>query len=879
MLGHQLFAAHIVGGELYYDYLSNNQYLVTLVVYRDCQSTTQFDQSAALGVFRTANGSFYDNYDMSLDNAVVSEMPPVLENPCNLLPEQICIEQAIYTITISLPAIAGGYTLAYQRCCRPNGIDNLLFDQQGSTLTTTIPGTALLPGQSNSSARFTDLPPLSVCLGSAFYFDHGATDPDGDQLVYSFCNPLNGATADAPMPNPPSGPPYSSITWANGFSSTNPISSSPQFSIDPQTGYITGTPTQLGVYVISVCVSEFRNGVLINTISRDFQYQVNFCESSQADFPSLENSTYETCSGLEVVFENTSTASSNTFYHWDFGILGTNADTSNLAEPVFSFPGPGTYFITLTTNPGWPCEDQVMHEYIVYPTVEPTISVVDYDCVGTQDSYDFMVSGSFSSSADVSWSFGAGAIPLTSSDATPANIVLPQSVAVWNISVQVEENGCVGIDTETIINPPEPSVSINPQSIFCSGLTYNFSALSSNSTALEWDFGGQGFSDINDLLNPVFNYSAAGQYDVLLVASAPNTCSDTAFASFTIAETPQPYFQVGDPQCLSTNTFNFEAEGANTFNPTYSWSFGPNANIATSSEGQPQDISFNTVGIHYVLLTLTENGCTSSYEDSVTVAQNILPDFSIQNATGCPGLIAQFVANSQSEVPVNYVWDFGNGSLSTQASTSHTYDLPGNYSITITAFTNVGCYDSLTVTFPDAVIIYPNPDPSFTIEPQIMEITDTETQITSFTDEGTCSFYMSDGGQSDSCNFKYYWTEAGTHTISHTVTSPQGCSATATSEVMVQGYTFYAPTSFTPNNDGLNDYWQPITTGISSFELRIYNRWGELVYFGNDIDKPWLGQIGDGSYYAPNGIYYYRVILKDLLSQKHEFQGSFTIIR
>jgi gliding motility-associated-like protein len=160
-----------------------------------------------------------------------------------------------------------------------------------------------------------------------------------------------------------------------------------------------------------------------------------------------------------------------------------------------------------------------------------------------------------------------------------------------------------------------------------------------------------------------------------------------------------------------------------------------------------------------------------------------------------------------------------------------------------------------------------------------MEITDTETQITSFTDDGTCLFYMSDGGQSDSCNFKYYWAEAGTHTISHTVTSPQGCSATATSEVMVQGYTFYAPTSFTPNNDGLNDYWQPITTGISSFELRIYNRWGELVYFGNDIDKPWLGQIGDGSYYAPNGIYYYRVILKDLLSQKHEFQGSFTIIR
>ncbi len=879
LLGLESNAAHIVGGELYYDYLANNQYLITLVVYRDCQSTTQFDQSAALGIFRTSNGSFYDNYEMSLANAVVSEMPPVLENPCNLLPEQICIEQAIYSITVTLPPLAGGYTLAYQRCCRPNGIDNLLFNQQGSTLTTTIPGTALIAGQQNSSARFTDLPPLSVCLGSAFYFDHGATDPDGDQLVYSFCNPLNGATADAPMPNPPAGPPYSSITWANGFSATNPITSSPQFSIDPQTGYITGTPSQLGVFVISVCVSEFRNGVLINTISRDFQYQVNFCESSQADFPTLENSSYETCTGLEVFFENTSTASSNTFYHWDFGVQGTFADTSNLAEPSFTFPGAGTYFITLTTNPGWPCEDEVMHEYIIYPAVLPTISVVGYECIGQEDTYDFMVMGTFSNAANVSWNFGSGSTPLTSSDTNPANIALPQSIPNWNISVQVEENGCIGNDTETISNPADPNVSISAQNIFCTGLAYNFSAESSNEMALEWDFGGQGTADIDDILNPVYNYTLPGEYEVMLIASAPNTCNDTAFTSIFVAASPQPYFDAGDPQCLLTNSFSFEAIGAGSFSPIYSWDFGPFANIASSAEELPQNISFNTVGNHVITLTLTENGCSSSYVDSVTVAQNIMPEFSIENATGCPGLIAQFVANSDSEVPVNYRWDFGNGSVSTQGSTSHTYELPGTYSVTITASTNVGCYDSLTVTFPDAVIIYPNPDPSFTIDPQVVEITNAETQIDSYTEDGSCMYYMSDGGQSDSCDFHYSWTEAGTHTITHVVTSPQGCTATATGEVSIQGYTFYAPTSFSPNDDGLNDFWQPKTTGISSFNISIYNRWGDLVYSSSDVDRPWMGQVGEGQYYAPNGIYYYRVLLEDLLSQKHEYQGSFTIIR
>ncbi|MFM7726705.1 MAG: hypothetical protein ACKO7B_08385, partial [Flavobacteriales bacterium] len=176
-------AAHIVGGEIYYDYLGNNQYLITLVVYRDCESTTPFDDNASLGVFETATGDLYDSFNMSLGNADVSNMPPILQNPCNLLPPQVCIEQAIYTINVTLPPISGGYTLAYQRCCRGNGIDNLLVDQQGMTLSTTIPDAEDINGGTNSSARFTDLPPVSLCRGSEFYFDHGATDPDGDELV------------------------------------------------------------------------------------------------------------------------------------------------------------------------------------------------------------------------------------------------------------------------------------------------------------------------------------------------------------------------------------------------------------------------------------------------------------------------------------------------------------------------------------------------------------------------------------------------------------------------------------------------------------------------------------------------------------------------
>jgi len=871
-------AAHIVGGELYYDYLGNNQYLITLVVYRDCESTTQFDQDASLGVFETATGDYYDSFNMSLDNAEVTDMPPILENPCNLLPPQVCIEKAVYTLTINLPTTSGGYTLAYQRCCRPNGIDNLLFDQQGSTLTTTIPDADEIGG-ANSSARFTELPPVSLCQGAEFYFDHGATDPDGDELVYSFCAPLNGATADAPMPSPPSGPPYSPITYANGFDPTNPIIGSPQFTIDSQTGFITGTATALGVYSVGVCVSEYRNGVLVNTVYRDFQYRVIFCASSEANFPTLANSSYESCSGLTVNFENTSTASANTTYHWDFGILGTEDDTSNIFEPTFTYPGPGTYYITLTANPGWPCEDQVLNEYIVHPPVVPTLTVGDYECIELLDTYDFTVTGDYSNLADISWNFGAGANPSSSENDNPANVEFPSSAASWTITVQVEENGCIGTDTETIQNASDPVASIQPQDVFCSGLVYQFESSSLNATQQIWDFDGLGTEDITDPLNPTFQYVTGGTYDVQLVVTANNACSDTSIVTFDIAENPEPFFEPQPAQCLANNNFSFEAQGATTLNPQYSWSFGPNASLASSTLAQPQGITYDSPGYHDVTLTISESGCTNSYTDSVGVALNILPDFQIDNTVGCPGLIAQVVALTESVVPVNYIWDFGNGFVSSQGVTVQTYDMPGTYSITATAFTNEGCYDSLTITFPNAVTIYPNPDPSFTINPQVMDITEAECHITSLYQDGTCQFFMSDGGEMDECEFDYSWTASGVQTITHYVTSQEGCTSSITGEVIIQGFTFYTPTSFTPNGDGINDFWFPVMTGVTSLELSIFNRWGDLIYQSNDLERPWSGQVEMGDYYAPNGLYHYRIFIRDLVLQSHEFSGCFSVIR
>ena len=94
------------------------------------------------------------------------------------------------------------------------------------------------------------------------------------------------------------------------------------------------------------------------------------------------------------------------------------------------------------------------------------------------------------------------------------------------------------------------------------------------------------------------------------------------------------------------------------------------------------------------------------------------------------------------------------------------------------------------------------------------------------------------------------------------------------------GTVFYAPNSFTPDGDGLNDVWVPVVTGIVSYKLEVFNRWGELVFETLDEKEPWLGQKGnDGQHYCPNGMYFYRATYVDKLNYPRVAEGHLYINR
>lgn len=875
------WATHLVGGELTYENLGGNTYRVTLTVYRDCgpANTTGagFDDPSYVGVFSGTTLQQVINFPLS--EAQVSNVPIFLENPCFIPPVNLCIQKAVYTKVVTLVPGTNGLNLVYQRCCRNNSILNLVApNNTGMSLHAYIPGGALVTTP-NSSAVFDNPPPVALCLNGAFFYDHGATDPDGDQLVYSFCTPKHGGGPDnnapptdpnSPAPNPPLPPPFNNVQWLPGYSSDYQLDANPAFNIDPATGYITGTPTQLGRFATGVCVSEFRNGVLLNTTLRDFQYDVSLCDPNIV--ASIPNQT-SFCDGLTVNFGNNSINSQS--YFWDFGDPLNPNSTSTQVTPSYTYTQPGTYQIMLVANPGWPCADTAYTNYNILAPLMPTAEYVSFSCATGVPVYSFQVGGQFSVGSTFQWTLPPG-WQMLSQNQTNMQATYAGSPGNFSIQMTATFNGCQTTATVNVNIPAQPVAIIEDQDTFCDGFTYQFGNLSQNAETYSWQFDVPGASSTE--FEPTFTFPEIGVYWVSLTASNSMTCPSTTGQEFDIYTLLNPSFAQQAVQCFNGHSFDFTALGTEASNPVFAWDFGPLASIQTSSTQTVNNVTFSEPGVFPVTITISENGCVRDFTGYVTLLANPVAGYYFEPGAGCPPLQVQFVDTSIYATPPLYTWTFGDGTTSSAYNPVHFYYNSGQYNTTLTITTTSGCIDQVTASAPAPVWVYPVPQAGFTINPDTVNLFEPTVQVIDQSiGSVSCSYDFGEGGTSDNCDLYYDFADGGRFLVSQVVSNEFGCKDSTLAQVVVLGFVFYAPNAFTPNGDGPNNFYLPVALGIKSYELSIYDRWGEKIFYSQDRSEPWDGTFKGQP--VQDGLYLYRALVRDNFYYPHEYSGHIILLR
>lgn len=855
-------ATHIIGGEIYYDHLGNNTYLITLDLYRDCgpsnTNNTGFDGSVQIRVFQ-ANGTPFLTQNVAYSGEQV--VPVVIDNPCLQAPPNVCVATSRYQTQVNLPPTPNGYIISYQRCCRTPSIVNILNPgQQGLTCTVRVPGQ---PNTINSSPRYNDYPPIVICVGEELSFDHSATDPDGDQLVYSLCTPLQGGSAadPAPVPGPP---PYTPVPWGAGYSEDFQVSSTPPMTIDPATGLLTANPTQQGAYAVAVCVQEFRNGVLIGESSRDFMFTVVVCDANIQAAVSVQQPG-AACNGLTQEFGNQSV--NGQFWFWDFGDPTTTADTSDEATPTWTYAQPGTYTVMLVANPGWPCADTSFAEYEAYLPIDPVLTVPPFACGPAL--LDLSVAGNFSPAAEVVWSLPPTANQ-TAGTTTPITIELPTDGA-QDVSVTITENGCSGTATAQVGAFPVPQPVISPQDQFCTGLTIAFGNASLDADTYRWDFGDANtLADTSLLAAPNWTYAQQGTYTVTLQAIGPGPCSASTTAVFEVYTDLDVSFQRPPIRCPGEPADLF-AEGPFTPAAELLWDFGT-IGLPQSASGPTATVRYLPEGVHPVTLLVSENGCSGTYTDSVVVFPFPVADLA-SDTRACVGASFGFQDLSTAWSPLTHLWQFGDGATSTDANPVHRYADPGLYTVTLTVSTEEGCIASNTAVRPGQVEVFPNPVAAFSALPREVSVFDPRIAVEDLSVDAASWTYTLEGITINSPDFDHFFEEGGQYEILLRVVSPNGCPDSTTRTVFVSDHIFWAPNAFTPDGDGLNDRWLPTVIGAREYELEIFDRYGALRFRTTDPQEGW-----DGAGLPPT-VFSYRVRIKEWGADSKEYIGHFSLVR
>lgn len=559
---------------------------------------------------------------------------------------------------------------------------------------------------------------------------------------------------------------------------------------------------------------------------------------------------------------------------WDFG----DGNLSANYDDTHPYNAPGTYQVTLIVETDRGCKDTITGSTNVYDLPEADFDFQDV----CQSEEAIFTDASTSAWGDIEmwqWDFGDNS---GSSDQNPPGhqYAQPDTYSVA-LSVMTEFN-CRDTLVQDIAIFPTATADFSETSV-CYGITTEFTDLSvvngnGNISSWQWTFG-DGNAMSTDT-NPSYTYSSAGSFGVSLVVSTANGCEASIERSITVYYLPEPEF-TNTTVCLHESTEFTDMSDIPSGSIVISdWDFDDNG---TSNLTSPSH-TYSDDGFYDVLLTLTsDHQCVDSITQEVEVWPLPEPSFTTDLDEGCKPFTIAFtdvssIASGYSIV--GWEWNFGDSvGASVETNPVYTYLQDGVYDITLVLTSANGCKDSITET--NRITVFPKPVADFEAQPQPTTIIDPKIHF-SDSSSGAIGWIwdMGDGFTDTLQNPVHTYLDTGTYLVEQIVYNEFNCADTIYQNVIIDpDFTFYVPSGFTPDGDGINDSFAPSGIGVIEYDMRIFTRWGQQIFRTLDMETPWKGSINNEGEVVEPGVYVYSIQIMDVRKHPHFYRGYVNLVK
>lgn len=397
----------------------------------------------------------------------------------------------------------------------------------------------------------------------------------------------------------------------------------------------------------------------------------------------------------------------------------------------------------------------------------------------------------------------------------------------------------------------------------CNGDTVIFTNNSIQNTFNTWDFG-DGTGDT--AANPTHIYPVQGNYIVKLIVSN-GICKDS---SIQVVNTLHPIvasFTVDDDSACTNQLINFTNTSIAT-NPSFFWDFGDGTPTTTL---QDPTHAYNAPGTYRVMMVVSDLvPCQDTAYMNILV--DTIPDISfvVSDSVLCEGQGVHFEADYLQTGNTGLLWEFGDGNfILNEPGVSHAYDSSGTYTIKVTAaYRNCPSVDAtkdITIRAFPAIDLGKDTTMCPNGEPLV---------IGDYKNAGSgASWQWNTGETSAYISVRH----PGIYTARVTM---NGCETSDSIEVFKDCY-IDIPNSFTPNGDGLNDYFLPrqlLSKSLTGFKMTIYNRWGQEIFQTDRIDgRGWDGRFNEKE--QPTGVYVYIIDAVINGNSREHYEGNVTLLR